>query len=76
MASFVLLARTAIVFDLLMAEEELSFKDSMIYTMKVLPTHVTTISFRALSFGLTIVFLRGWSCIPIFVLYLELMLIT
>ena len=75
-ASFVLLARTAIVFDLLMAEEELSFKDSMIYTLKVLPTHVSAISFRALSFSLTIAFLRGWCCIPIFVLYLELMLIT
>ena len=77
-ASFVLLARTAIVYDLVVAEadEELSFKDSMIYTLKVLPTHVTTISFRALSFGLTIAFLRGWSCIPIFVLHLELLLIT
>lgn len=79
-ASFVLLARTSIVFGLAIEssiiDEKLSLKDSMIYTMKVLPTHVTTISFRVLSFSLTIAFLRGWSCIPIFVLYMELMLLT
>ena len=75
-ASFVLLARTCIVFGLTMCRERLGFKDSMLYTIKVLPTHVTTISFRILSFTLTIAFLRGWACIPIFVLYVEMMVLT
>ena len=36
-ASFLLLARVAIVYDLLGAQKELSFKDTMIHTAKFLP---------------------------------------
>ena len=75
-ASFVLLARTCIVFGLTMCRERLDFKDSILYTIKVLPTHTTTISFRVLSFSLTIAFLRGWACIPIFGLYMGIMVLT
>ena len=75
-ASFVMLARIAIVYDLLMQQKELSFKGTMIHTIKILPAHVTTIIFRVFAFTLEMVFLRGWATIPIFVLYLEMLVIT
>ena len=74
--SFVLLARTCIVFDLQMLDKDLSFKQSMIHTIRILPTHVVTITFRVISFSLTLAFLREWSAIPILVLYIELVIIT
>ena len=75
-ASFIMLARIAIVYDLLIQEKELTFSDTMIHTIKVLPAHVTTIMFRIFAFTLTLVFLRGWAVIPICVLYLEMLFMT
>ena len=75
-ASFLLLARTCIWIDLFMLDEELTFRETIIHTIKVLPTHVSTIIFRVSSFSLTIAFLRGWSVIPIVVLYFGLLIIT
>ena len=75
-ASFLLLARVAIVYDLLGEKKELSFKETMIHTAKLLPVHVTTIMFRVSAFTLTLIFLREWAAIPICVLYFELLVIT
>ena len=75
-ASFFLLARVAIMYDLLWEDKELSFKDTMIYTAKRLPAHVTTIIFRICAFTLTMIFLREWSVIPILALYLEILAIS
>ena len=70
-ASFFFLARVSIAYDLLW--EEPSFKDTMIQTAKLLPAHVTTIMFRVSAFTMTMVYLREWAVIPIFVLYLEIL---
>ena len=75
-ASFLLISRTAISYDLLMAQKEFSLSDTIIHTIKVLPGYVTTILFRVAAFTLTIAFLRGWSIIPIFILYLEILAVT
>lgn len=73
-ASFILLARVAIAYDL--QWKELSFKDTIIETAKLLPAHVTTIMFRVSAFTITMVFLREWAIIPILVLYVEILAIT
>jgi len=64
------------IFDVLCVEKDLSFKETIIYTIKILPCYGTTIIFRVLSFSLTIAFLRGWSAIPIMILLIELTIIT
>ena len=76
LASFFLLARVAIVYDLMGEQKELSFRDTMIHTAKVLPAHVTTIIFRVSAFTITMVFLREWAIVPIFTLYLEILAIS
>ena len=75
-ASFLLLARVAIVHDLMGENKALSFKQTMMHTVKRLPAHVATIMFRVSAFTLTLVFLREWAAIPICALYLELLTIT
>ena len=81
-ASFCLLARVSIVYDLLgerlalRERNELTIKDTMIHTAKLFPAHVTTIMFRVSAFTLTMVFLREWAAIPIVALYLEILAIT
>ena len=74
--SFFLLARTSILFDLVMRKKVLSFKDTMILTISVLPVYVTTIVFRVLAFTLTLIFLRKWAIIPICILYLQILIVT
>ena len=73
-ASFILLARVSIAYDLVW--KGLGFKDTMIETAKLLPAHVTTIMFRVSAFTITMVYLREWAIIPILVLYLEILAIT
>ena len=75
-ASFIFLAKASMEYDLLMIKKELTFKDSLIHAIKILPCYATTIIFRVIAFGLTISFLRGWSVIPIIILYIELVLIS
>ena len=48
----------------------------IVHAIKILPCYATTIIFRVIAFGLTISFLRGWSVIPIIILYIELVLIS
>ena len=76
LGSFFLLARIGIVFDLVMENKVLTFKDTMIHTITRLPVCVTTIAFRVLSFTLTLIFLRKWAVIPICILFLEILIIT
>ena len=80
LTSFILLAKTSIVFDIERFKEnthtQLSFKETVNHTIKSLPCYATTIIFRALSFSLTISFLRFWSIIPIGFLFLELGLLS
>ena len=75
-ASFILLAKASMEFDILMIKKKLTCKESMIHATKILPCYATTIIFRVISFSLTIAFLREWSAIPIGVLYIELVVIS
>ena len=75
LASFILLTKTSIAFDIICNEKELSVKKSIIRAIKVLPCYVTTVIFRLSSFTLTIAFLRNWSAIPFIVLLVELIFI-
>ena len=75
-ASFGLLAKTCIEIDLFMLDTDMAWGTSVIHKIKSLPTHGITIIFRVSSFSLTIAFLRGWSVIPIVVLYFGLFIIT
>ena len=65
MASFILLAKTSICYDISVTEKELTFFEKLTHILNTLPCYITTILFRVSSFSLTIAFLRGISIIPI-----------
>ena len=55
-----------------MHEHRLTIRDIAIHFAIMLPGYAATIAFRALSFSITMAFLRVWSIIPISLLFLEL----
>lgn len=67
-ASFILLAKMSIEFDILMTEKELSCKGTLMHTIQTLPCYATTITFRIASLILTFSYLRYWAIIPTFIL--------
>ena len=71
-ASFIMLARASILFEIQRSGKGLSCWETIIHTVKILPCYGTTIIFRTSSLTLTIGYLRQWSVIPIGILYLEL----
>ena len=75
-ASFILLARTAILYDITMTKGDMEFTESLTHTIKTFPCYATIIIFRVLAFSLTIAYLRVWSIIPIFILFVELVVIA
>ena len=70
-ASFLMLARTSILFNIKNSFRQLDIWDTIIHSFKLLPCYVTTIIFRTSAFTLTIGYLRSWSVIPIGILFVE-----
>ena len=75
-ASFIMLARASILFEIQRSGKGLSCLETIIHTVKILPCYATTIIFRTSSLTLTIGYLREWSVIPICILYLELVFLA
>jgi len=75
-ASFVMLAKTSIEFDIMARGKKLNFKQSLMHLVKMLPCYVSTIVFRISSITLTLAYLRLWAIIPISTLFMELALIS
>ena len=71
-ASFGILSKTSIDLDLEMYENKLTFKDTVIHYLKMIPGYCATIAFRALAFSITLAFLRVWALIPMCFLMFEL----
>ena len=71
-ASFFILSKASIDFELEMYEREISICGTVKHFALVLPGYAATIAFRVLSFSITMAFLRIWSIIPMFLLFLEL----
>ena len=80
LASFFLIARTSMLLDIetkmYSMGKELSFGESLLQTFKRMPCYTSTIIFRVSAVSLTIAFLRGWSAIPISILFLELAILA
>ena len=75
-SSFIMIAKTAIEFDIMSRGKNLGFRDSFVHMIKVLPCYATIIVFRVSALSLTIAFLRLWSLIPICFLFVEQALIS
>ena len=72
--SFLALARTATIYDILMKKVELNFVQSLCHCIDTLPCYASAIVFRVTALSLTIAYLRLWSIIPISLLFLELLI--
>ena len=70
-ASFFILSKASIDFEVEMYELELSFCDIVKHFALMLPGYAATIAFRVFAFSITMSFLRLWSIIPMFLLFLE-----
>jgi hypothetical protein len=75
-ASFLLLSKTVITYDITNAELNLTFCQKMIHILKSIPIYCSSIVFRVFSFVLTISYLRNYSIFPISILFIELGLLA
>jgi len=71
-ASYFLLAKTAISFDITLASKDLNLCKTLTHVLKTLPCYCSTIVFRVLAFSHTTAYLRYYAVVPIFILFLEL----
>ena len=71
-ASFFILSKASIDFELEMYERELSICGTVKHFAFMLPGYAATIAFRVLAFSITMAFLRMWSILPMSLLFLEL----
>ena len=70
-ASFIILSKASIDLDLEMYEHKLKLCEIILHYLKMIPGYGATIAFRAVSFSVTLAFLRVWSLIPMFLLIME-----
>jgi hypothetical protein len=74
--SFVLLAKTAITFDVVMTGKNLTFSKTFPLILKSIPCYCSIIIFRVLAFSLTIAYLRYAAIVPILILFIELLILN
>lgn len=75
-ASFLLLAKMSIEFDILMTGKELNFRKTLVHTARALPCYTSAILFRITSITLTFAYLRYWAIYPSIILILELAVLS